>query len=86
MVTKFEVPASQQDGAAAETAAERGPRRSESGCDDGSVDGAVDSTVNRTDKLASDGTRSLPREYGGRKGPEPTRYGDWEKNGRCIDF
>lgn len=27
-----------------------------------------------------------PREIGGRKGPEPTRYGDWEKNGRCIDF
>ena len=27
------------------------------------------------------------REIGGRKdGPEPTRYGDWEKNGRCIDF
>lgn len=25
-------------------------------------------------------------EVGGRKGPEPTRYGDWEKNGRCIDF
>lgn len=27
-----------------------------------------------------------PREYGGRKGPDPVRYGDWEKNGRCIDF
>ncbi len=27
-----------------------------------------------------------PKEIGGRKGPEPTRYGDWEKNGRCIDF
>ena len=27
-----------------------------------------------------------PREIGGPKGPEPTRYGDWEKNGRCIDF
>ncbi|TNJ34711.1 DUF1674 domain-containing protein [Arenimonas terrae] len=27
-----------------------------------------------------------PREIGGRDGPEPTRYGDWEKNGRCIDF
>jgi len=28
-----------------------------------------------------------PREVGGRKkGLEPTRYGDWEKNGRCIDF
>lgn len=27
------------------------------------------------------------REIGGRKsGLEPTRYGDWEKNGRCIDF
>ncbi len=26
------------------------------------------------------------KEFGGRKGLEPTRYGDWEKNGRCIDF
>ena len=26
------------------------------------------------------------REIGGRDGPDPTRYGDWEKNGRCIDF
>lgn len=25
-------------------------------------------------------------EYGGPKGLEPTRYGDWEKQGRCIDF
>lgn len=28
----------------------------------------------------------LPAESGGRGGLEPTRYGDWEKNGRCIDF
>jgi hypothetical protein len=28
----------------------------------------------------------LPNEIGGQKGPEPTRYGDWEKNGRCTDF
>lgn len=27
-----------------------------------------------------------PREIDGRDGPEPTRYGDWEKAGRCIDF
>ncbi|HEV2331624.1 MAG TPA: DUF1674 domain-containing protein [Gammaproteobacteria bacterium] len=27
-----------------------------------------------------------PREINGPKGPEPTRFGDWEKNGRCIDF
>jgi hypothetical protein len=27
-----------------------------------------------------------PKEIGGRSGPDPTRYGDWEKAGRCIDF
>jgi hypothetical protein len=27
-----------------------------------------------------------PREIGGPKGPEPTRYKDWERNGRCVDF
>jgi len=27
-----------------------------------------------------------PLEIGGRRGPEPTRYGDWELRGRCIDF
>jgi hypothetical protein len=26
------------------------------------------------------------KELGGRKGPEPTRYGDWEKNGIISDF
>lgn len=28
----------------------------------------------------------LPPELGGRKGPEPTRYGDWEKKGIVSDF
>ncbi|MFV0475610.1 MAG: DUF1674 domain-containing protein [Pikeienuella sp.] len=28
----------------------------------------------------------LPPELGGREGPEPTRYGDWEKNGILSDF
>lgn len=27
-----------------------------------------------------------PKEYGGPQGPEPTRFGDWERNGRCSDF
>ena len=27
-----------------------------------------------------------PREIGGRDGPEPVRYGDWEMKGRAIDF
>lgn len=26
------------------------------------------------------------QEIGGRQGPDPTRYGDWELRGRCIDF
>lgn len=28
----------------------------------------------------------LPGEIGGPRGPEPTRYGDWEAKGRCSDF
>lgn len=27
-----------------------------------------------------------PEEQGGPSGPEPTRFGDWERKGRCIDF
>ena len=29
---------------------------------------------------------AAPEEIGGRKGPEPVRYGDWEKNGIAVDF
>jgi hypothetical protein len=55
-----------------------------------------EAAVTRTDGDPSNAARSVrerspepPRpavEIGGRKGPDPTRYGDWEKNGRCIDF
>ena len=45
------------------------------------------------EKAASDGAERKPaakpeevEEIGGPKGPEPTRYGDWEKGGRCSDF
>jgi hypothetical protein len=30
--------------------------------------------------------QSLPKEIGGPEGPEPTRYGDWERNGIASDF
>ncbi|WP_080398526.1 DUF1674 domain-containing protein [Stenotrophomonas maltophilia] len=30
--------------------------------------------------------RKNAEEFGGRGGLDPVRYGDWEKNGRCIDF
>lgn len=33
-----------------------------------------------------DGVNPVTKEKGGPRGPEPTRYGDWERKGRCIDF
>jgi hypothetical protein len=38
-----------------------------------------------TSQIATPPAVAVP-ELGGPTGPEPTRYGDWEKNGRCIDF
>lgn len=35
-------------------------------------------------KAAAEG--DLPKEYGGRDGPEPVRYGDWERKGIAVDF
>lgn len=44
-------------------------------------------TETGTDSPAKEEVESRePKEIGGRDGPDPTRYGDWEKNGRCIDF
>ncbi len=31
-------------------------------------------------------SEALPKELGGRDGPDPVRYGDWEKKGIAIDF
>jgi len=36
-------------------------------------------------RLGPDG-KPMAEEIGGPKGPEPTRYGDWEVNGRVSDF
>lgn len=46
----------------------------------------------KPDTVASEGDGSTSkladrrRELGGPDGPDPTRYGDWERKGRCIDF
>jgi len=45
---------------------------------------AQDEDISKKETLASSKTKA--KELGGRGGLEPTRYGDWEKNGRCIDF
>jgi hypothetical protein len=39
-----------------------------------------------TQPAAVEKSPQKPVEVGGQKGPEPTRYGDWEKAGRCTDF
>lgn len=37
-------------------------------------------------KMADADRKKLPKELGGREGPEPVRYGDWEKKGIAVDF
>lgn len=37
-------------------------------------------------KAAEASGNALPKELGGRDGPEPVRYGDWEKKGLAVDF
>ncbi|WP_424976435.1 DUF1674 domain-containing protein [Dinoroseobacter sp. S124A] len=37
-------------------------------------------------RKAKDSEAQMPVELGGRDGPEPVRYGDWEKKGIAIDF
>ncbi|OED48507.1 DUF1674 domain-containing protein [Leisingera sp. S232] len=37
-------------------------------------------------RKAADAQEPRPRELGGRDGPDPARYGDWEKKGLAVDF
>lgn len=37
-------------------------------------------------RRAAEEQANLPTEEGGRNGPEPTRFGDWELKGRAVDF
>ncbi len=48
------------------------------------TDTAADSKKRESSADREDSAR--PRELGGPTGPDPTRYGDWERKGRCIDF
>lgn len=38
------------------------------------------------DRRKSEKSMELPKELGGRDGPEPVRYGDWERKGIAVDF
>ena len=37
-------------------------------------------------RKAAQSKAPLPTELGGRDGPEPVRYGDWERDGIAVDF
>jgi hypothetical protein len=43
-------------------------------------------TVSSEPAKPADKSDQKRAEVGGPAGPEPTRYGDWERKGRCIDF
>lgn len=45
-----------------------------------------ESDASREDAPADPKKPDETPEVGGREGPDPTRYGDWEINGRCVDF
>ena len=42
--------------------------------------------ASETSVKQADQSTNFPKEIGGRDGLEPTRYGDWEYKGRCIDL
>uniref|UniRef100_A0A3B4AP49 Succinate dehydrogenase assembly factor 4, mitochondrial n=1 Tax=Periophthalmus magnuspinnatus TaxID=409849 RepID=A0A3B4AP49_9GOBI len=50
--------------------------------------GRFDQTEKADDVLQKfpDDINPVTKEKGGPRGPEPTRYGDWERKGRCVDF
>lgn len=37
-------------------------------------------------EAAETAAKAMPKELGGRDGPEPVRYGDWERKGIAVDF
>jgi hypothetical protein len=49
-----------------------------------SAENAAETSPDTHDSVASEDGK--PKEIGGPKGPEPTRFGDWERDGRCVDF
>jgi hypothetical protein len=67
-------------------------------CDEASPQGRPNSNEDAMDDTKEDAGKDAPKdsaeaekpeapeEIGGPAGPEPTRFGDWEKAGRCSDF
>lgn len=71
--------------------ADENARELADGASAGAVDPALPPAAQRAlaeaeARRAAAAAPALPREIGGRQGPEPVRFGDWEKNGLAIDF
>ena len=49
-------------------------------------DAAKRALAEARERRAKERAKPAPKEIGGRKGPEPARFGDWEKNGIAVDF
>ena len=49
-------------------------------------DAAIRALAEARTRKDNNPARDLPNELGGRNGPEPTRFGDWEKKGITSDF
>jgi hypothetical protein len=64
-----------------ETAAETPPKRALS---EAAKRALAEAEVRR--RACDAAAKDSPREVGGREGPDPARYGDWEKNGIVSDF
>ena len=47
---------------------------------------AVRALAEAEERRAAEKALELPKELGGREGPEPVRFGDWEKKGLAVDF
>jgi hypothetical protein len=62
------------------------PKNSPAEADAAAAEPSNGASAETRDPSLPDPHAKKPREIGGRPGPDPTRYGDWEKNGRCIDF
>ena len=48
--------------------------------------GAANALKKSEPGMSEVGYQAGVKEIGGPEGPEPTRFGDWERKGRCIDF
>jgi hypothetical protein len=62
------------------------PRQSPARTLTAAAERALAEAEERRRKTASEPPRTTPKEIHGPKGPEPTRYGDWENKGIASDF